>query len=96
MSYPAYATADSIAITLALPSDLEYVDVAGTMKTWSQSLEAGGLEIVSPVQIHAPKGVIGIRELRMNVQLFHQGQALSSNIEKVLSVNIQQSESGDE
>ncbi len=96
MSYPAYATADSIAITLALPDDLEYVDVAGTVKTWGQPLEAGGLEVVSPVQISAPEGVVGVRELVMSVQLFKEGQALSSNIEKVLSVNLLESESGDE
>ena len=96
MSYPAYATADSIAITLALPTDLEYVDVAGTFKTWGQTLEVGGLEIVSPVQINAPEGVVGVRELFMNVQLFNEGQALSSNIEKVLRVNLQELESGNE
>ncbi|NQT62733.1 MAG: DUF11 domain-containing protein [Candidatus Marinimicrobia bacterium] len=96
MSYPAYATADSIAITLALPTDLEYVDVAGTFKTWGQTLEAGGLEVVSPIQINAPEGVVGVRELFMNVQLFNEGQALSSHIEKVLRVNLQESESGNE
>ena len=96
MSYPAYATADSIAITLALPTDLEYVDVAGTFKTWGQALEAGGLEVVSPVQINAPEGVVGVRELFMNVQLFSEGQAVSSNIEKVLRVNLHESESGNE
>jgi len=93
MSYPAYATADSIAITLALPNDLEYVDVAGTFKTWGQPLEAGGLEVVSPVQIHAPTGVVGIRELFLNVQLFEAGEALSSSIEKVLKVNFEETNS---
>ncbi|MBT4131907.1 MAG: hypothetical protein HOE44_14450, partial [Candidatus Marinimicrobia bacterium] len=96
MSYPAYATADSISITLALPNDLEYVDVAGTFRTWGQALEAGGLEVVSPVQINSPDGVTGIHDLFMNVQLFNEGQALSSNIEKVLKVNIQELEPGDE
>ena len=96
MSYPAYATADSISITLALPADLEYVDVAGTFKTWGQTLESGGLEVVSPVKLHAPEGVVGLRELFMNVQLFKGGQPLSSNIEKVLRVNLQESESGNE
>ena len=96
MSYPAYATADSISITLALPTDLEYVDVAGTFKTWGQPLEAGGMEVVSPVHINAPEGVVGVKELFMNVQMFKDGQALSSNIEKVLRVNLQESESGNE
>ena len=96
MSYPAYATADSISITLALPTDLEYVDVAGTIKSWGQTLKTGGLEVVSPVKINAPEGVVGVRELLMNVQLFKEGQALSSNIEKVLRVNLQESESGNE
>ena len=89
MSYPAYPSADSMAITLALPTDLEYVDVAGTFKTWGETLDANDVEVISPVQIHAPDGVVGTHELLMNVQLFEAGLPLSSNIEKVLRVNLQ-------
>jgi len=89
MSYPAYATADSMAITLALPDDLEYVDIAGSYRNWGLTLQPGSLEAVTPVQIHAMDGVRGVRELNMNVQLFSGGEAVSSDITKVLKVNSQ-------
>ena len=87
MSFPAYAGADSMAITLALPNDLEYVDVAGTLKSWGMSIHNNAIEVTPSVHINAPEGVHGVRDLYMSIQLFKDGLALSSNIEKELKVN---------
>ncbi len=92
LSFPAYAGADSMAITLALTNDLEYVDVAGTIKSWSESVEPGTYEVVTPIHLNAPEGVEGVRDLFMNVQLYKDGLALSSNIERVLKVNFEKPE----
>ncbi|MEA3287229.1 MAG: OmpA family protein, partial [Candidatus Marinimicrobia bacterium] len=90
MSYPAYAGADSMAITLVLPNDLEYVDVAGTLKTWGHLLYERSVETIPSIQIFAPDGVVGERELFLNVMLFKDEVPLSSNIERVLKVNIEE------
>jgi len=96
MSFPAYAGADSMAITLALPNDLEYVDVAGTLKSWGLSIGNNATEVTPSVQINAPEGVQGVRDLYMSIQLFKNGLSLSSNIEKVLKVNLVEVDAGDE
>ena len=90
MNFPAYAGADSMSITLALPNDLEYVDVAGTFRSWSETIEIDANDLVTPVQINAPEGTTGVRDLFMSVQLFKDDLPLSSNIEKVLKVNIEE------
>ncbi len=90
MSFPAFATADSMAITLALPSDMEYVDVAGTYKSWSYLITGTDMEATPEVQLYAPAGVLGVRDLYMSVQLFEKGVPLSSNIERILKVNIEE------
>jgi len=90
MSFPAFATADSMAITLALPNDMEYVDVAGTFKSWGLPITGYDMEETPAVQIVAPQGVNGVRDLYMSVQLFEKGLPLSSNIERILKVNIEE------
>jgi uncharacterized repeat protein (TIGR01451 family) len=90
LSFPAYAGADSIAITLALPNDLEYVDEAGTFKSWGFAVEKGSIEAIQAVQINAPEGVVGVRDLFMGLKLFKDGMPLSSDIEKIVRVNIEE------
>ena len=92
MSFPAYTGADSMAITLALPNDLEYVDVAGTLKSWSHLIEAESLEAVPSVHINAPQGVTGVRDLYLSVQIFKDDLPLSGIIERLLKVNIEDPE----
>ncbi|NQV15286.1 DUF11 domain-containing protein [bacterium] len=89
MSFPAYPGADSMAITLALPNDMEYVDVAGSLKSWGHTIEAGEIEATPAVHISSPEGVYGVHELYLSVQIFQNDMPLSSNIEKVLKVNIE-------
>ena len=96
MDFPAYVGADSMAITLALPNDLEYVDVAGTMRSWGYPIETGSQEAIPSVQINAPAGVTGVRDLYLSVQMFKDGFPLSSNIEKVLKVNLEELDASDE
>ncbi|MEA3288526.1 MAG: hypothetical protein U9Q77_14300, partial [Candidatus Marinimicrobia bacterium] len=63
--------------------------VAGTMKSWGHVIEVDALETVPSVHINAPQGVTGIRDLFLSVQLFKNGVPLSSIIERVLKVNIE-------
>ena len=89
LNFPAYAGADSMAITLALPNDLEYVDEAGTFKSWGLPVQEGSIDVIAPVQINAPAGVLGVRDLYLGIKLFKDDLPISSNIEKVLRVNIE-------
>jgi hypothetical protein len=96
LSFPAYAGADSIAITLALPNDLEYVDNAGTYKSWGFPVTEGAIETIQAVQLNAPQGVLGVRDLYMGLKLFKDDMPISSDIEKIVRVNIQEPEASDE
>ena len=96
LSFPAYATADSMALSLALPNDLEYVDLAGTYKTWGIGIPKGSLEVTPPVVINAPEGVVGVRDLYLGIMLYKDGMPISSDIEKVLHVNIEEPETANE
>jgi outer membrane protein OmpA-like peptidoglycan-associated protein len=96
MSYPAYPGADSMVVALALPEDLEYVETAGKLLTWSQKLDKDATGTSSQVRVYAGEGVVGVKELRLNVQLFKDNMPLSSVIERTMKVNIEDPERSNE
>ena len=96
LSFPAFKDATTVTIELVIPEDMSYVETAGTQMNITENVEPGVTTVSTPVRIHAGAGVVGRRELKMNVQLLEYDEPISTIIERTVVVNIEEPERSNE